>query len=237
MAATWSGGSSNYTSGTTTGGVLNTLAPIPSGYNLIKGQSWNIGSNKKRIFGDLWGYAERTSETTAKVYLCQRACIYNTGAANYAAWSAVTGNTVVRSTSGWQWAYNSTSAFSVIGSSTTSLGTFRWGSANSTYSPYGGSLALLQTGRSWWRQLFTITDIPVTATTSKITLSFGAVGGSYASEFETSGAWTADLPIIPMSAVYNNGGTWKHGYAWYNDGGTWKKGIPWINVSGTWKKA
>ena len=48
---------------------------------------------------------------------------------------------------------------------------------------------------------------------SKVTLNFGAVSGSYASEFSTSGAWSVDLPIPPMNLCVNNNGTWKHGYA------------------------
>lgn len=235
MAISWA--SAGYTYGEQTSGKIDTLAPIPTGYGFIKGQSWNLASSKKRIFGDVYGYAERTSATTAKVYLCQRGWIYNTGATDYASWQAVTGNNVVRSTSGYAWAYNSTSAFSVTGSSTSSLGTWRWGSSDTTYSPYGGSLALQTNGRSWWKQLFTITDIPVTTSTTEITLSFGAVGGSYSNEFETSAAWTAKLSIPAMSVKVKVSGAWKSGAMWVKTGGTWKKGTVWVKVNGVWKKS
>lgn len=235
MAVSWT--SAGYTSGTDASGVLNTLAPIPNDYNFIKGQSWNIGSNKRRIFGDVYGYAVRTSETTADIYLCQRGWIYNSGAADYAAWQAVTGNNVIRSTSGWAWAYNSTATFSVtVGSTTTSLGTWRWGSTDTTYSPYGGSLALQPSGRSWWRQLFKIANVPVVASTSQIVLNWGAVGGSYASEFETTTAWSATLTILPMSVKVKVGNDWKIGVPWVKVSGTWRKGTPWVKVNGSWIK-
>lgn len=121
--------------------------------------------------------------------------------------------------SGYMWGYNSYAAsFTATGSTTTSsLGTFRYSSAASTYTPYGGQLRLVNTGRSWWRQISTITDVPVDNTTSKITLNFGALSGTgAASEYYWEGgsaAWTAELPIYPHSIFVNVGGTWKSGLA------------------------
>lgn len=55
MAVSWTGGASNYTSGTQTSGNIDTLAPIPSDrYVLLRGMGWNGSSATARaIFGDV----------------------------------------------------------------------------------------------------------------------------------------------------------------------------------------
>lgn len=236
MAVSWS--SAGYTSGTNDSGNINTLAPIPNNnYQLLKGFGWGGGGTSSRaIFGDVYAYAERTSSSTAKVYICQRGWICNTKG-SYSACISSTEN-VKRSSSGYMWGYDTYATFSVTGSSSTSLNNIRYGSiadSSSPGSPYAGGLYLGLTGRSWWRQLTTIADVPVTASATSVTLNFGAVAGT-TSNFEYTSAWTATLPITPMVVKIKVGGQWKDGIPFVKVGSQWKQGIAWVKVGDAWKK-
>lgn len=155
MAVTWS--ATGYISGTDTSGKISTLAPIPdSNYSLIRGMSWNPSSGNRAIFGDIYAYAERTSATTAKVYLCQRGWIYTSRAANYAACVALTDNNVKRGNgSGYMWGYSTYATFKVTGTSETTLANIYYGSNNANHGIYsssvtgGGRLYLDNSSRSW----------------------------------------------------------------------------------------
>lgn len=239
MAVSWT--SAGYTEGTTNSGSINSLAPIPDKYVLLKGFGWGgSGATARAIFGDVYGYAERTSTTTAKVYLCQREWIYNTKTTNYATCAGISTNVVRSSTASnnYMWGYDTYATLSVTGSSTTSLNNIRYGGSSNSSSPgnpYAGALYIGTTGRSWWRQLTVIDDIPVTASANSVTLNFGAVAGT-ATNFEYTSSWTASLPITPMVVKVKVNGAWKDGVPYVKVSGDWKKGIAWVKVNGTWKK-
>ena len=141
------------------------------------------------------------------------------------------------------WGYNSTASFGVTGSTAvTFTNSFRWGSSNQTYSPYGGSLYIGNSSSttSWWKQLFTITEVPVNPLDSKVTLNFGAASTSGTPEFEVDGKWSVDLPIKPaVPEVYSKIGTaWKLADIIYTKiGNAWKEVTDlYVKVS-SWKRS